>query len=145
MNSCYVLTLITFGVLSLAFAQSLWYFPIFKANHLTFMILTSIVYFFTETLVIFFYVGTGVSIKEYVLEHHLSDDYRRRSFQIKRKVYPPLLMNMLYMSVLFVLVGAVDTGKFPVWAYRLLFLFCIVDYMRIKLISRENTPELNAD
>ncbi len=137
MNACYVFSAVTFFTLLLSFFQSFLYFHIFKANHLTFMVLVSILYFFTETLVIFFFVGTGVSIKEYVEEHKLDPAYHRRSIQIKRQVYPPLLLNMLFMIILFVLVGAVDTHRFPGWLYTLIFVGCIFDFLRVKVIQNE--------
>ena len=119
------------------FFQSFLKFKILAANHLTFMVLISIVYAFTETLVIFFFVGTGVSIKEYVERHRLSQEFRKRSLAVKRKVYPPLLLNMLFMIILFVLVGAVDTYRIPFWIYLSLFIGCIIDYLRIKFIQNE--------
>ncbi len=137
MNTCYLLSLLTFGMLLLALLQSFFHFFIFKANHLTFMILTSIIYLFTETLIIFFFVGTGVSIKEYTLEHHLKPDYHRKSIAVKRRVYPPLLLNMLCMIILFALVGAVDTGRISVWIYQTLFGLCIVHFIFVKKIQHE--------
>ncbi len=143
MYTCYVMSLMTFFLLVIAFFQSFLKFKVLAANHLTFMVLTSISYTFTETLVIFFFVGTGVSIKEYVEAHRLSQDYRKQSLAVKRKVYPPLLLNMLFMVILFVLVGAVDTLRIPLWIYLVLFLGCIIDYVRIKIIQndcfKENT------
>ena len=107
------------------------------------MIFTSILYCFTETLVIFFFVGTGVSVKEYTLEHHLPDDFHKRSIAIKRRVYPPLMLNLLFMIILFTLVGAVDTYRVPAWSYQLFFVFCLFHYMRIKKVQngcfRDNT------
>src|ERR1044072_3930995 len=97
MNSCYVLSLVTLIMLVTGFIQSFSKVHIFEANHVLFMILTSIVYFFTETLVIFFFVGTGVSIKEYTHEHKLDNQFHKRSITVKRKIYPPLLLNMLFM------------------------------------------------
>ena len=143
MNTCYVMSLVTFLALLMAFTQSIFNFHILHANHVTFMILTSIIYFFTETLVIFFYVGTGVSIKEYVLNNKLDAIFHKRSIAIKRRVYPPLLLNMLFMIILFVLVGAVDTHRFPAWLYKVLFLACIVHFIKIKMVQndcfRDNT------
>ena len=107
------------------------------------MILTSILYCFTETLVIFFFVGTGVSIKEYTLEHQLDQTFRQRSLSIKRQVYPPLMLNLLLMSILFVLVGAVDTNRVPAWIYQLFFIVCLWHYIQVKIIQntcfRNNT------
>ena len=143
MISCYLLSALTFLMLLLAFFQYTCQFLIFKANDVAFMILTSIVYLFTETLVIFFFVGTGVSIREYTQEHHLPHQFHQKSIAIKRMVYPPLLFNMLLMIILFVLIGAVDTGKIPSWSYQLYFLVCLGHFCYAKFIQhqafRENT------
>ena len=143
MNTCYLMSLVTFAALLIGFFQSFLNFHVLLANHVTFMILVSILYALTETLVIFFYVGTGVSIKEYTADHKLDSAFHRRSIAIKRRIYPPLLLNMLFMIVLFILVGAVDTKRIPLWAYDLLFLICLVDYVRIKIgqntCFRDNT------
>lgn len=143
MHSCYILTALTFVSLWIAFFQSFLKFQVFHADHVTFMIFTSILYSFTETLVIFFFVGTGVSVKEYTIDHKLDSSYHKRSIGIKRKVYPPLMLNLLFMIILFVLVGAVDTYRFPGWLYYLIFFGCIVHYVKIKIIQnscfRDNT------
>jgi len=143
MNSCYAMSLVTFVVLLIGFFQSFLKFHVFSAGHVTFMILVCILYLFTETLVIFFYVGTGVSIKEYVLDHKLDAVFHKRSIAIKRKVYPPLLLNMLFMMILFILVGAADTFRMPIWFYSTIYLACIFHYLKIKVVQhncfRENT------
>ncbi|MFT5169959.1 MAG: hypothetical protein ACI9E5_000704 [Candidatus Omnitrophota bacterium] len=148
MNTCYVCSLLTFGLLGVAFFQSFLKFNILSSSHVTFMILVSIVYAFTETLVIFFFVGTGVSVRDYTNDNNLDTKYHKKSIGIKRVVYPPLLMNMLYMIILFVIVGAVDTMRVAPWIYYLLFVFCIFDYVRIKIIQntcfRENTENILA-
>jgi amino acid permease len=99
------------------------------------MILASIIYCFTETLVIFFFVGTGVSVKEYTQTHNLDHQYHKRSIAIKRRVYPPLMLNLLFMIILFVLVGAVDTGRMPAWIYQIIFIGCLAHYIRIKIVQ----------
>ena len=137
MNTCYLMSLVTLIFLIIAFFQSFLHFHIFAANHLTFIVLTCILYSFTETLVIFFFVGTGVSVKEYTLANNLSHDFHKRSIQIKRKVYPPLMLNMLFMIILFVMVGAVDTYRIPAWIYYIWFLACLIHYVKIKIIQNE--------
>ena len=131
------MSFLTFLFLCTAFIQSFLHFHVLQANHVAFMILTSILYCFTETLIIFFYVGTGVSIKEYTQEHHLPSTFHKNSIPIKRKIYPPLLSNLLFMIILFVTVGAVDTQRLPAWVYQVGFLICIADYVRVKWIQNE--------
>ena len=143
MITCYIMSLVSFIFLLAALLQSFLKFNIFQADHVTFMILTSIIYLFTETLVIFFFVGTGVSVRDYTKEHNFAPSFHQRSIAIKRRVYPPLLLNILFMIILFVLVGAVDTNRFPAWGYQLIFIGCLADYIKIKILEnncfRDNT------
>lgn len=143
MNACYGLSLVTFILLPVGLAQSFLHFPVLKAGHLTFMLLTSIVYLFTETLTIFFFVGTGVSVKEYTQEHKLKPDFHKRSLAIKYRVYPPLLLNLLLMVLVFVLVGAVDTHRMPAVVYQALFVIAFIHFIKVKMIQhrcfRDNT------
>jgi len=148
MISCYIMSLLTFLMLLLALIQNYLDFLIFQANQVTFIILTSIVYLFTETLIIFFFVGTGVSIKEYTQEKNLKPDYHRKSLVIKRRVYPPQLLNMLLMMTLFILIGAVDTGRMSIWVYRSFFVVGLIHFLYAKKIQhqcfRENTENILA-
>lgn len=137
MNTCYALSCLTLVLLLISFFQSFWQFQVFQANHLTFIILTSIIYLFTETLVIFFFVGTGVSVKEYTQEHKLDTQFHKKSIAVKRRVYPPLLLNMLFMIILFIMVGAVDTGHIAAEIYQLYFLFCLGHYLYTKKIQND--------
>jgi len=143
MNSCYFLSFLTFIVLLVGLAQSFLGFSVVQASHITFMILVSIIYSFTETLVIFFFVGTGVSVKEYTRDHNLDHQYHKRSIAIKHRVYPPLMLNLLFMIILFILVGAVDTGRMATWLYQLIFIACLAHYIKVKIIQhncfRDNT------
>lgn len=137
MYICYALSGITFLMLLTGLTQSYWGFPVLQANHLVFMILTSIMYCLTETLVIFFFVGTGVSIREYSQQHNLPQDYHRQSIAIKRRVYPPLMTNLLLMMTLFVLTGAVDTGKVAPWVYHILFIVGLLHFLYVKAIQNQ--------
>jgi hypothetical protein len=130
-------------MLGTAFLQTIFPFSVGQAGPLTFMILTSIIYLLTETLVIFFFVGTGVSIREYSQEHQLKPNFHHKSIDIKRKVYPPLLWNMLGMIILFIGLGGVDTGKVAVSWYQGYFLLCLAHFIYAKIIQhqcfKENT------
>ena len=97
------------------FVQSFYPFKVIHASPLSFLILTSIIYLFTETLIMFFFVGTGVSIKEYMLEQKLHGDFHRRSISVKRRVYPLQLLNLLILMIAFILFGAADTQKISPW------------------------------
>ncbi len=143
MITCYIFTLLSFVMLLIVFAQSLIPFKVIAASPLSFLILTSIIYLFTETLIMFFFVGTGVSVKEYMLEQKIHGDFHKRSIAIKRRIYPPQLLNMLILMIAFILFGAADTYKISPWIYRGVLLLGILQYIDAKIIQnacfRDNT------
>ena len=118
---CYLMSLLTFFLLTLNGFQGYIHFNIFHANHATLAILTIIVYLFTKTLIIFYFVGIGVSIKEFMIDNKKSGDYHKLIINVKRRIYPPLLLNMLLVMILFISGGAVDTKHMPGWMHGLLF------------------------
>ena len=91
----------------------------------------------------FFFVGTGVSIKEYMLEQKVHGDFHKRSILIKRKIYPPQLLNIFILMTAFVLFGAADNYKISSWIYRFILLCGIVQFIDAKVIQnacfRDNT------
>lgn len=127
MYACYVLTVLSGLMLLVTAWQGYFSFLV----HPRFALLTIIIYLLTETLVIFFFVGIGVSIKDYVLEHKANPDFYKRSLAIKRRVYPPLLLNMLLVMTLFISGGAVDTNCLPAWAHGLLFYVSVSHFLYV--------------
>ena len=148
MISCYVLSLTTFVMLMVALFQIFFQFHVLNASPFIFMLLTSIVYCFTETLIIFFFVGTGVSIKEYSQEKQLEPGFYKNALTIKRVMFPQLTMNLLFMMTLFILYGAVDTGKMSAGLYCVCFVLCLAHYLYDKLLQhrafRDNTNNILA-
>lgn len=108
---------------------------------MSFLILTSIIYLFTETLIIFFFVGTGVSVKEYMLEKRISGNFHQRMIKIKRTMYPPQLLNMLILMIAFILYGAADTGKLPYFIYPTLLILGIIHYAYVRTIIHRSFKE----
>ena len=62
----------------------------------------SMIFIATQTLVMFFFVGTGVSIKEYIQENPNTDhSYHKDSIKIKRKLYPPTMaLTLLFVAMI---------------------------------------------
>jgi hypothetical protein len=143
MITCYIFSALSFLMLLIVFVQSFTFFKVINASPLSFLILTSIIYLFTETLIMFFFVGTGVSVKEYMLEKKIHGDFHQRSIKIKRRIYPPQLLNILILMIAFILFGAADTGKIPLWIYQGLLLVGILQFIDAKRIQndcfRDNT------
>ena len=143
MITCYICSALSFVMLLVVFAQSFVSFKVVHASALSFLILTSIIYLFTETLIMFFFVGTGVSVKEYMLEQKIHGDFHKRSIAIKRRVYPPQMLNLLILMIAFILFGAADTHKISPWLYRGILFIGILQFIDAKIIQnfcfRDNT------
>ena len=138
MYSCYLFSLASFFMLGIVFLQSFHPFLVLKASPMSFLILTSIVYLFAETLVIFFFVGTGVSVKEYMLAHKIHGNFHQRMIALKRVMYPPQLLNILILMTAFILYGAADTGKIPHWIYQGLLLLGIIHFCYAKVLQHRS-------
>lgn len=138
MYTCYLCSLVSLLMLGIVFLQSFIPFQIFKASPMSFLILTSIVYLFTETLVIFFFVGTGVSVKEYMLEHKITGTFHKRMIALKRVMYPPQMLNLLIIMTAFILYGAADTGKISIWIYRGLLFIGIIHFCYAKILQHRS-------
>lgn len=128
MTVIYLFTTASFLAILTAGLQGYFGFLALGANHPTFSLLASILYLFTEVLVMFFFVGTGASIKEYVTDKGADPEFHRRSTGIKRKLYPPTLINVVMVMAVFITGGAVDTGLLPDWSHGVLFLLTIIHF-----------------
>ena len=99
---CYVLVgLSGFGLIQIGLNH---YFDFWLTNRITFDLMVSIIFIAAQTLVMFFFVGTGVNVREYLEEHiELGDDLYKKMFAIKRKLYPPTMMvTMLFMATVII-------------------------------------------
>ena len=99
---CYVL--VTISGLGLVQIGLNHYFDFWQTNRITFDLIVSIIFIAAQTLVMFFFVGTGVNIREYLEEHpELGHDLYKKMFAIKRRLYPPTMMvTMLFMATVIV-------------------------------------------
>jgi hypothetical protein len=124
-------------------AQGYLPFHLIQANHASTALLAIIIYLFTQTLIIFFFTGTGVNIRDYIKENHGNKELHERSKAIKYKLFSPILLNILGFMIIFIVGGAVHTRGFPGWIHGLLFWGFIIHYIRILIIEhncfKENT------
>lgn len=132
---CYLFTVLSFFLLLLTGIQGYLEFSVFSLNHPALALLTAIIYLLAETLVIFFFVGSGSSIKEYVNEGLANSKLLQQSKLIKRKLYPPTILNILLVMAVFIIGGAVDTNVLPDWLHGLLFLITIFQFLIMGIIQ----------
>ena len=114
---CYVL--VTISGLGLVQIGLNHYFDFWQTNRITFDLIVSIIFIAAQTLVMFFFVGTGVNIREYLEEHpELGHDLYKKMFAIKRRLYPPTMMvTMLFMATVIV-DGIYYFGRISEWWFH---------------------------
>ena len=114
---CYVL--VTISGLGLVQIGLNHYFDFWQTNRITFDLIVSIIFIAAQTLVMFFFVGTGVNIREYLEEHpELGHDLYKKMFAIKRRLYPPTMMVTMQFMATVIVDGIYYFGRISEWWFH---------------------------
>jgi len=131
----------TFLLLSLTGLQGYFQFYIFKASHAQFALFTAIFYMFTETLIMFYFIGSGTAIKKSIKlgggEPILYEEVKKT----KMILFPHLTMNMLFVGTVFILGGAVQTGSVSGWMHGLLFDLAFIHFLYVTILQHRGFKE----
>ena len=106
--------------------QGFFQFNIYNANHIAFAFIPTILYMFTQTLIMFYFIGAGKKVKETIIKHDLNKQIYQDVIEIKRKMFPPLTLNMLFVGTAFILGGGVHTGLISKNFHSWLFIFSML-------------------
>ena len=107
----YLFIAITIILLSLTGLQGYFQFYIIQANHPQFALLSVIFYMLTETLVMFYFIGSGTAIKKTIQTGNMKTNLYDNVKKTKMKLFPHLTLNMIFIGTIFILGGAVQTGR----------------------------------
>ena len=109
--------------------QGYYQFIIFKAHHQQFALLSTIFYMFSETLIMFYFIGAGTAIKKEVMSSkHLTSSYEKVK-KAKMLLFPHLTLNMFLIGLVFILGGAVETGSVSGMTHGLLFIIGFIHFL----------------
>ncbi len=112
----YLLSAVCFIGLILVGAGGFQLKVIMSMNHAIFAFMVTSLFLLTETVVIFYFVGMGSNVKTYIEDHPGTDpEFKARSNQIKREVYPITLWLLLAVMVTFIIGGGVERGMISHW------------------------------
>jgi hypothetical protein len=123
------------------------YFNIWAQNHITLDLIISIIFIAGQTLVMFFFVGTGVNVREYLESHpELGDNLYKQMFAIKRKLYPPTMMvTMLFIAMVIVdgvfFIKLNTSGQISEWWFHILYLLTIYYYYKATTVQHSSFKE----
>ena len=117
------------------------YFDIWARNHITLDLIISIIFIAGQTLVMFFFVGTGVNVREYLEAHpELGDSLYKQMFAIKRKLYPPTMMlTMLFIAMVIIdgvfFIKLNTSGSISEWWFHILYLLTVYYFYKATAIQ----------
>lgn len=101
--------------------------PVRVADHIIVALVTVVVGLFSQSMTMFFFIGTGKELKE-KSAHDPEVLQKTRAF--KTRVFPAAMWAMAAIMVTFIMGGGVSTGKTPLWLHDALAVLSIVMYGR---------------
>ena len=97
------------------------------AQHIMFALATVVIGLFSQSMTMFFFIGTGKEIKDAADQ---DAEVVRRTKAFKAKVFPAATYAMLVLMVTFIMGGGVASGKTPRWVHLGLSVASLVMYAR---------------
>ena len=137
----YFFIAITFILLTLTGLQGYWQFYIIQANHPQFALLSVIFYMLTETLIMFYFIGSGTAIKKNIQTTGISTGIYDKVKQTKMKLFPHLTFNMIFIGTVFILGGAVQIGRIGGWLHGLLFDLAFLHFIYTTFLEHRGFKE----
>ena len=86
-------------------------------THIGFALFAIVVTLFTQTMTLFYFVGTGSRIKKVVRDHHLDAGFIDRTVRLKARLFPWLTFTPLVTMGAFILGGGAHTRVLPPWVH----------------------------
>jgi hypothetical protein len=137
----YLCTAISIVLLAFTGLQGYFQFYLMQANHPQFALFTAIFYMFTETLVMFYFIGSGTAIKKSIKMGGGEPSLYEKVKKTKMILFPHLTMNMLFIGTVFIIGGAVQTGSVSGWMHGLLFDLAFIHFLYVIVIQHRGFKE----
>ena len=100
------------------------------AQHIMFALGTVVIGLFSQSMTMFFFIGTGTQLKDKTRGGAGEASVKSETRALTMKVSPAATFAMLMLMVTFITGGGVSSGKTPRWLHDLLTLATIVVYAR---------------
>ena len=129
---------LSFITLSINGLQWIFRFNVLNANYISFSFVSTILYMFTQTLIMFYLIGAGKKVKELIIQYDLNKDTYKDVLKIKSDLFPPLTLNILLVGTAFVLGGGVQTKVLSKYWHHSIFLFSLIHFLKVILLSHKS-------
>jgi hypothetical protein len=115
--------------------------PTHVANHIIVALVTVIVGLFSQSMTMFFFIGTGKELKD---KSEQDSRVVQQTKAFKSRVFPAAMWAMAAIMVTFIMGGGVGSGKTPLWLHDALaalsiFLFARAYVIQIRAMTENAT------
>ncbi len=128
MIMCYIMMLSNFLIILLTGLMGYFKFTVWGAAHAPFAVFAIIVFILTETLVMFFFIATGKSIKQMIRHDHRFIEYWEQTINVKKQVFPQIILTITLIGILFIHGGVIDNGLPFSWLHGPLFILAFLQH-----------------
>ena len=101
--------------------------PVHAADHIIVAFFTVIVALFSQSMTMFFFIGTGKELKD---KSSQDADVVQRTRAFKSKVFPAAMWAMAAVMVTFIMGGGVGSRRTPLWLHDASAAITIILYAR---------------
>lgn len=104
--------------------------PMHASQHVMFALATVVIGLFSQSMTMFFFIGTGKQLKDGVKGTSDEEPVRRSIRALKSRVFPIATYATAVLMVTFIMGGGVRSGKTPRWLHDVLAFASLVMFMR---------------
>ena len=122
-----VTTLLTIAGLIVTIVMGFRATPVHQADHIIVAIVTVVIGLFSQSMTMFFFIGTGKELKD---KSNQDAEVVRRTRAFKSRVFPSAMYAMAVIMVTFIMGGGVAPGKTPRWLHDALAAASLLMYLR---------------
>jgi hypothetical protein len=120
-------TLVTIAGLIVTVVMGFRATPAHAADHIIVAIVTVVIGLFSQSMTMFFFIGTGKELKD-KSEQDATVVQQTKAF--KTNVFPAAMWAMTAIMVTFITGGGVGSGKTPIWLHDALTAVSVVMFAR---------------
>jgi hypothetical protein len=125
-----ITTLLTIAGLIASIVAGYLVSPGHAAQHIMFALTTVVIGLFSQSMTMFFFIGTGKQLKDETKGGQHEADVKNATRALTMRVSPVATYAMAVLMIAFIMGGGVATGKTPVWLHNVLAYASLAMYMR---------------
>lgn len=126
-----ITTLLTIaGILATSFVGYIAHSPALMGRHILFALPTIVIGLFSQSMTMFFFIGTGKEIKDKARGMPDEQSVVAATKRFKARVFPVAFYSMIVLMITFIVGGGAHTGKMHPLVHHLLALASIALYAR---------------